>query len=339
MAVFAEFPPKEARRPTDAPGSRVARISWLLVTLLCEGVVDCASCIARFEISRREFQRDLHDLREIGKSAGFAITKTRGGRVFLQNSDRRLEKLGTRTRDVAATLARIALALGGPIERELLAAIGDAPAGHSSGFLHVREAVPSDDSRIVGAFAFVKDAAAANARVEFAYTSARSARSTRRVEPYHVVARSGRYYLVGYDMTRRDWRQFALDAITGPMRREGTFAPRPVPERFLREGAVGWIRGGEPMSVTIRVSAVVAAAVTARKWQPAQRVNSLPDGGAEIVLQFEDIGEAVRWSLQFGADAVIVAPPQAVALARRTVDAIAAGYESLRADGRRRAVG
>ena len=64
---------KRVRRRTDSPSKHVARITWILLTLLYDGVLDYASCIDRFGISRREFQRDLLKLREIGETRGFTI--------------------------------------------------------------------------------------------------------------------------------------------------------------------------------------------------------------------------------------------------------------------------
>ena len=205
-------------------------------------------------------------------------------------------------------------------------AIGERPADQRRGFLQVREVVPSDGDRVGGVFTFLKDAAATSARVEFSYTPSRGARGARRAEPYHVVARSGRYYLVAYDIARRDWRYFALDAITGPLRKDGTFVPRPVPERFLAERAVGWIGGATTLETTFRLSSVVAAAVTARTWQPGQRISALPDGSAEITLSFDDVGESVRWALSFGPEAIVIGPPEAVAFARQMVERISSAY-------------
>lgn len=314
------------KRRADAPTEHLARIAWLLLTLRSNGVVEYASYIDRFGISRREFQRDLRKLREIGQEHGFTLSRTEGGRVFLYELGQRAPRLAA-NRDLTTTLARIAAALGGPVEHEMREAIGDANADMHSGFLHVREPLPSSSDRITGVFEFLKSAAAGPARVEFIYTSARGIRMTRRVEPYHIVERAGRYYLVAYDLTRRDWRYFALDAIKGPMRKEGTFTPRPVPERFLAERAVGWIRGPKSIDVTIRASPPVAAAIGSRIWQQGQRVTQVAGGETEITLAFDDLGEAVRWALSFGPDAIIVAPPEAVALARGTIERIGRAYE------------
>ncbi|MHB8147361.1 MAG: helix-turn-helix transcriptional regulator [Vulcanimicrobiaceae bacterium] len=314
------------RRRADAPSDRVARIIWILLRLLYDGALDFATCIDRFGISRREFQRDLKHLREIGETCGFTISPITGGRVFLNSSNRRAELLRIKSRDVTETLGRIAAAIGGPIEREIRDATGVAPTDAHRGFLHLRGASPIDNARVAVVFEFLKDAAAGPARVEFSYTSARGPRTTRRVEPYHVVARAGRCYLIGYDLTRRAWRQFALDAFSGPMRKEGTFTLRPVPERYLAERAVGWISGPKTLDVTIRLSPVIAASVTARKWQQNQRIAARPDGSAEITLAFDDLGEAVRWALSFGAEAVVVAPPEAIAFAQDTIARIERAY-------------
>ncbi len=326
VRMVARAEPVRQRRRAETPSQHVARITWILLTLLYDGVLQYASCVDRFGISRREFQRDLAKLREVGASQGFTISKTTGGRVFLRASGSRIERLSAQGRDAAATLSRIAAALGGPAEREIRAAIGDVAVDPRAGFLHVREPLPSDGARIAGVYAFLKDAAAGPARVEFMYTPARGGRMQRRVEPYHVVARSGRYYLIGYDLVRRDWRYFALDAISGPMRKEGTFASRSVPGRFLAEQAVGWISGSKTIDVTVRVTPVVAAAVTARAWQHGQRVEPRPDGSAEITLTLDDVDEAVRLGLGFGAEALVVGPPEAVAVARLTVDRLARAY-------------
>jgi predicted DNA-binding transcriptional regulator YafY len=52
----------------------------------------------------------------------------------------------------------------------------------------------------------------------------------RRVEPHHVVARAGRWYLVGWDTDRGDWRTFRVDRMA--LRTPGgpRFRPRPLPD-------------------------------------------------------------------------------------------------------------
>lgn len=314
----------------DASTGRIPRILWLFSALLIEGQVDCAACASRFEISLREFQRDLRLLREFGAANGYAISKTRGGRIFLAQPPRPRHKglsFGPSDGNLAAMLAHLAKAIGGPIREELRALTADAqtPSGRPT-FLNLSEAVPADDNALAEIYSFLRDAADAAAIVEFAYTPAKQPRASRRVEPYLVLARSGRFYLIAYDLSRRGWRHFALDAIAKPWRRAGTFTPRHLPEQFVTHRAIGWFTGGTPTEVTIRFSNVIAAAAKARVWQEGQVVGDLPGGEIELCLTFANLGEAVRWSLGFGEEAEIVAPPQAVALAREVAEKIAAAY-------------
>ncbi len=323
MAV-SMLSPREPGLRKKASRDRFSRVLRILLRLFADGAIDSERCCMHFDISLRELQRDLRDLRAIGSEFGFSLSKASGGRVILQRETMRLAKIGRAQAEAAAALARIGRALGGPIEQEVRAAIGDAAPG--PGLLELREPRPNADAHVSAVFASVKAAAADSARLEFDYKPARGDRATRRVEPYFVVARSGRYYLVAYDLVRRDWRNFALDAISEPFRRDGTFTHRCVPERLGRDGAVGWIHTGDPVEVSVRVTAAIAAAVAARKWQPEQRVRYLPDGGAEISLRFDDPGEAVRWALQFGADAVITSPSSVVALAGAAAASIMRNY-------------
>lgn len=325
-ASTSSFPISGRQRRNDMPTEHLARIGWMLITVLCDGVLDYGLYRDRFGMSTRQFQRDLRRIRDIGRAQNFDVSPSKSGRVFLVTTAPRIASLSAKGRDAATTLARLAAAFGGPIAQEMRAAIGDASADRR-GFLQIREPLPSADERVTATFEKLKDAAVASARVEFHYTPARGVAGARRVEPYHIVERTGRYYLVAYDLARRDWRFFALDAIRGAIVRAGTFSARAVPERFLAERAVGWIGGSHGGEVTMRVNHSIAAAVGARTWQRGQRFEMLPDGGAELTMHFGDLNEAVRFALGFGTEAIITAPAEAVELARDAAERIARSYK------------
>lgn len=326
----AAFSVKRRKRRTDAPSLYLERLFALFITLARDRAVDATEWIQRFGVSKRHFQRHLLKLREIGKELGFTVTGVQRGRVFFHETAPALRRFGDKRRRELATLGRIASAMPGPIETEIRSAMGDLPRD-DSGFLYVRDAAPVQSNRVDATYGWLKDAAESHARVTFGYTT-RGTHSDRRVEPYHVVTRTGRYYLVAYDLKRNGWRHFALDAIEGPLRRDGTFTPRPVPPQYLANRSVGWIRSAgmrmtEPAKwVTVRLSPVIAASVTGRVWQDGQHVAQFSDGSADITLQFEDLAEAVRWSLSFSPDAAVLAPAEAVVLARETVAVLARVY-------------
>ncbi|MDO9456853.1 YafY family protein [Nocardioides sp.] len=54
-------------------------------------------------------------------------------------------------------------------------------------------------------------------------------RAPRRAEPHHVVTRAGRWYLVGWDLDRADWRTYRVDRISLRTPHGPRFAPRGLP--------------------------------------------------------------------------------------------------------------
>lgn len=82
-------------------------------------------------------------------------------------------------------------------------------------------------------------------RFDYASTAVASAEPAppRRVQPHGVATRSGRWYLVGWDLDRDDWRTFRVDRIslraaTGPR-----FDPRAVPGGDVADFMAGRFKG------------------------------------------------------------------------------------------------
>ena len=66
-------------------------------------------------------------------------------------------------------------------------------------------------------------------RLRFEYTAASGQQTARHVEPHRLVSLGRRWYLVGYDTDRQDWRSFRLDRLTGPAGTGTRFRPRDLP--------------------------------------------------------------------------------------------------------------
>lgn len=63
-------------------------------------------------------------------------------------------------------------------------------------------------------------------RVSFCYRSYKGEETERRVEPHRLVATDRRWYMVGYDLDRHDWRTFRVDRATLVRLTGHTFEPR-----------------------------------------------------------------------------------------------------------------
>ena len=82
-------------------------------------------------------------------------------------------------------------------------------------------AVPDVDPAVLTALA-----AAVRARevLRFGYAG-----DDRRAEPHHLITRRGRWYLLGFDLDRGDWRAYRADRLTPRTPTGPRFAPREVP--------------------------------------------------------------------------------------------------------------
>jgi predicted DNA-binding transcriptional regulator YafY len=80
----------------------------------------------------------------------------------------------------------------------------------------------------------VTDAACAHDQLRFDYRAVGARTDAvdgppRRVEPHQVLSRSGRWYLLAWDLDRDDWRTFRIDRMTPRTPTGPRFTPRDVP--------------------------------------------------------------------------------------------------------------
>lgn len=115
----------------------------------------------------------------------------------------------------------------------------------------------------------VAEAIARQETVTFTYTDARGERADRRVEPYRQVHHLLRWYLLGWDLDRGDWRVFRLDRLSTPIRGGDRFVARPLPTgsalEYLRQGL-----NRDKQSVDLRVAAPAADVMDALRFEDAE---------------------------------------------------------------------
>jgi predicted DNA-binding transcriptional regulator YafY len=108
---------------------------------------------------------------------------------------------------------------------------------------HVAEGRPpprrtdGPSAQVLGA---VAQACQDGVRLRFRYLSHGAATAAERyVEPYRLVTRGRRWYLVAFDLDRADWRTFRVDRVSEPRAARNAFSPRPLPaddlERYVTE--------------------------------------------------------------------------------------------------------
>ena len=93
----------------------------------------------------------------------------------------------------------------------------------------------------------VSDAVRAREVLRFDY---RSAPVPRRVEPHHLVTWRGRWYLVGWDLDRDDWRIFRADRISPRTPTGPRFTPRELPADSVAAFVTARFRGADGTTST-----------------------------------------------------------------------------------------
>jgi predicted DNA-binding transcriptional regulator YafY len=148
-------------------------------------------------------------------------------------------------------------------------------------------------------------------RMRFTYTAASGAQTARHVEPHRLVSLGRRWYLVGYDLDRQDWRSFRLDRLTEPRGTGTRFRPRELPA----EDAAAFVRAGIGTLWAVYDVEVVAEAPAEQVRERIGRWAAVePDGPGRCRIQMS--ADALEWPLMglglMGAEFSVVSPPELV---------------------------
>ena len=130
-----------------------------------------------------------------------------------------------------------------------------------------------------------------------------------RLEPHHLVAYHGNWYLLATNACDHQTEIFALSRFRSVAAQRTRFV-RPKdydPLEFIKDG-FGITRGGRPMYVRLWFSPKVATYVKERIWHPSQTVREQPDGAVEIQLTTTGRKELIRWILSWTPDVKVLAP-------------------------------
>ncbi|HYQ77113.1 helix-turn-helix transcriptional regulator [Cellulomonas sp.] len=239
--------------PTTAP-----RLLALLSLLQTRRDWPAALLADRLDVTDRTVRRDVDRLRELG----YPITSTRGreGGYRLDAGARLPPLLFDDEQAVALTIAlRTAAASGAGVGEAAERALRTVRQVLPTRLAHRVDAVPvtvvpAPGAPSVDPAVLTAIGAAVRARevLRFDYVRAAGAGAdgapvddglSRRVEPHHLVARAGRWYLVAWDLDRDDWRVFRADRVRPRTPGGARFAPRELPGGDVEAFAAARFRG------------------------------------------------------------------------------------------------
>ena len=134
---------------------------------------------------------------------------------------------------------------------------------------------------------------------------------SRHVEPHRLVLLGRRWYLVGYDLDRQDWRSFRLDRLDRPRGTGARFRPRELPAAdaaaFVRAG-VGSAPAGYDVEVIVEAP---AAAVRERigRWSSVDEIDA---GRCRVRMTADMLEWPVMGLGLIGAEFQVISPPELI---------------------------
>lgn len=275
------------------------------------------------EAFRRMFERDKEELRELGIPLETGTTVAahddepgyRIARRDYELPEIQLEADEAAALGLAARLWQSAPLAGatGSALLKLRAAGVEAPSVPPV----LEPRVAASEPAFEACLAAVRDGRA----LRFSYrTGGRPQPEERVVEPWGVVSWRGRWYLVGHDTVRAATRVFRLSRIVGDVVVTGEpGSVVPPPGLDLRAAAAG-MAADEPISTAVLRLRERAGWELRRE---ATSVRPAGEGWDVVELGFSDPERLADRVAGFGADAVVVSPPEAREAVVRRLTALA----------------
>jgi proteasome accessory factor B len=130
--------------------------------------------------------------------------------------------------------------------------------------------------------------------------------STRRLQPWGVVCWRGRWYVVGHDLDRAAPRCFRLSRVIGNVRRSGRAGAYAPPEVDLISYVARWsgpVERSRQATVLVRKGRGAGIRRYAEQVVPGEQ-------GDTVVLRYADAEWLAGWLVGYGADAMVLDPPE-----------------------------
>jgi proteasome accessory factor B len=274
------------------------------------------------DLFKRMFERDKEDLRELGvpleTGVNHPFDDDPGYRIrqqAYQLPELRLEADEAAVLGLAARVwrrAELAGAAAGALLKLRAAGIDADPKSADGGDEHspVPQGIEPRLGRPEPAFGPLWEAVRDRRPVTFSYRAAgRSDPQRRELEPWGVVNRHGRWYVAGWDRGRDAIRVFRLGRIAGPVKFCGPAGRVTVPDGTdVRELVRDW--DSAPAQEHIALLRVrVGAGVGLRRHPVSVQPDESAPGWDLVTTRFADLAWFADYAAWFGADAVVLDPP------------------------------
>lgn len=261
---------------------------------------------------QRKFERDKAELRRIGIPLQSGVDYLGDGEpgYRIARSDFELPQIEFTDAEAAAVAAAARLWQ----QPELQSGSSDALRKLRAAGIDVEShAAASPVKSLPGAEAALApflEAVASRRAAVFDYLGPRDeSAQQRRIQPWGCAAWRGRWYVAGYDLDRGAQRCFRLSRITGKVRLTGPEGAFTIPEDV---DVLAFASESEARQLPSRATVLVRPK---RAWGVRRRADQIGPRTAEgdqACFSYTDTGSTAAWLASFGADVLVLDPPELV---------------------------
>jgi predicted DNA-binding transcriptional regulator YafY len=283
-----------------------------------------AELAERLEVSGRTIRRDVERLRELGYPVQ-SLTGPAGGYrlragsamppLLLDEEEAIAIAVGLRTAARASVtgIEETSIRALVKLEQVLPAHLRRRVAALGSATVAVRTDGPTvDPQHLTTIAAACRDCEC----LRFEYESRDGTATRREVEPHAVVNLGRRWYLVGWDRRREDWRTFRVDRLDRPAATGVRFTPRPLPANdaaaYVEQSIAGAFSRFEAR-VTVHAS---ADELVARFPFLAGALTPIDGQRCEYRTSDDDVEWLALRVVMLGVDVEVHEPPELIAQLR-----------------------
>jgi predicted DNA-binding transcriptional regulator YafY len=292
-----------------------------------------AELAQRMEVDVRTVRRDVQKLRDLGYpvhaipgAAGYRLgAGTKLPPLLLDDDEAVAVAVGLRTAasGTVTGIEETSLRALAKLEQVLPSRVRQRVNLLHSVTVTVPAAGPSVDPSVLTAVAV---ACREHHRLRFDYRANDGTDSVRDIEPHRLVHTGRRWYLIGWDTGRRDWRTYRVDRVRPRIPTGPRFTPRQAPDLDL----AGYLSHGvstAPYRYHARITLYASAEVAAERIPPTVGVIEAVDPHTCLLhTGSNSLDEIAVYVALFGFQFQVQEPPELVArirnLATRLTDAV-----------------
>jgi len=309
---------------------KVDRLVSIIMILLDKERIGAHELADMFEVSPRTIYRDIDTI----NMAGIPVRSTSGvGGGFEIMQKYKIDKKVFSTADLSAILMGLSslsnMIRGDELVNALAKVKSFIPADKAKDIELKANQICIDLSPWIGNrniqpyLDIIKTALQENRLISFEYVALHGNKTTRTVEPYLLVLKSGHWYFQGYCYKRNDFRLFRLSRISNLQMETETFTPRDYPKPQLEFDDI-------LATMQIKIKIRIHKSIMDRVLDYCPYEDFSPDGDEYYIVSFPFIENEYHYDIlfSFGDKCECLEPLHIRTEMKRRIHDIATLYEN-----------